>query len=453
LNEETINTEGSGTQDEEILTPTPSAGKNRKTMVIVLAVVIIVGGYFGFKWIQFRRTHVTTDDARVKGTMVTVSSRVPGAVEKITVDDGSQVKAGDLLVKVNPKELFEKVEGARAGLHSTMGELKKAKLGYELTIKNTKANLDQARAAVEVAQSRIRQAQEDLELEIKSRAEQINSARASLEASRASMNESTARLDMAKAEYLRHKELFGQGVIAKQKMEQMDESLNVEKARLVSAREKTQVANANLKLNETLQAMIDVKKEAVKTARGELKRALARLDKAEAAETSVKLSKENIKVLESRVEQKKAALRDLEKLLGDTEIYAPIKGVVSKKIADEGERIQPGQPLLIINDIADVWVSANIEETHIRKVSLGQNVDVKVDAFPGRIFKGRVINVGAAAASEFSLLPNDNSNRNFTKVTQRIPVKIAVDDPRHELKPGMMVIVQISVKGYQGNLN
>lgn len=449
MNEENKNTEESIASEGETLTPTPPASRNRKVMLGVLVAAIVVGGYFGFSWIQFRRTHVSTDDARVKGTMVTISSRVPGKVQKITVDEGHRVKAGQLLVKIDPEEIREKVAMARAALNSSISELEKARLAHVLQDKQTKADLNQVRAAVEVAQSRLKQAQEDLELEIRSRAEQINSARAALEASKAAMRESTAKLEMAKSEYSRHKELFEKGVIPKQKMDQKDESLNVEKARLQSAKEKIQVATANLKLSQTLEALIDVKREAVKTARGELKRALANLDKAEAARTSVELSKENIKVLQSKVEQNRANLRDMEKLLDDTEILSSLDGVVSKKIADEGERVQPGQPLFIVNDVKDIWVSANIEETHIRKVSLNQPVVVEVDAFPRREFKGEVINVGAAAASEFSLLPNDNSNRNFTKVTQRIPVKIAVDDPYTELKPGMMVIVKIDVRGYR----
>lgn len=446
MNEESNLSAGPPVGGEEDLSPTPSGSKNKTAMVVVLVLVILVGGYFGFKWIQFRRTHVSTDDARVKGTMVTISPRVPGRIEKITVDEGHKVKAGKLLVKLDPAEIREKVAIAKADFNAAISELQKARLSYALQKEQVRADLDQARASVEVSQSRLKQSQEDLEMEIKTRAEQINSAQAGLKASMAAMNESTARVDMAKAEYKRHKELYEKGVIAKQQMDGKDESLNVEKARNQSAREKIQVATANLKLTETMKAMIDVKKEAVKTARGELKRSLAILDKAEAAKTIVALSKENIKVLESRVEQKKAHLRDVENLMSDTEIFSPLNGVVSKKIADVGERVQPGQPLLIINDVKDIWVSANIEETYIRRVRLNQRVDVKVDAYPGRVFSGYVINVGAAAASEFSLLPNDNSNRNFTKVTQRIPVKIKVDDPRTELKPGMMVVVQIAVR-------
>lgn len=446
MNEENESTEESQVP-EEPLSPPPPAAKNKTALLVVLAVVVIVVGYFGFNWIQFRMSHVITDDARVKGTLVTISSRVPGYIIKITVKEGYQTKEKDLLVKLDPTEIQEKVEIAKADLSTVRSEWAKTKLGFELQRKLVKAGLDQARATVEVAQSRVKQAQEDLKLEIRSRAEQIKRAKASLKASRAVYDESTAKVQMAKAEYIRHKELFEKGVIPKQRMEEKDEDLTVEKARRLSNKEKVEVADANLSLNEALKAIISVKKEAIKTARGELKRALAGLDSAEASKTSVAVSKENINMLESKVEKAKAHLRDMEKLLSDTEIFSPMNAVVSKTIADTGERVQPGQPLLILNDIRDIWVTANIEETYIRKVKLNQLVDVEVDAFPGRVFKGRVINLGAAAASEFSLLPNDNSNRNFTKVTQRIPVKIAVDDPQAELKPGMMVVVKIAVSG------
>ena len=433
-------------------TPTGDNGK-KKIMFVVLAVVIVVGGVFGYNFIQFRRTHVSTDDARVKGTMVTISSRVPGYVLKMDISEGDIVKKDQRLVKLDPSELREKLAITRADLDSSVIELRKAKLSYTMQRKQTKASVDQAGASVEVAQSRIKRAQEDLELEIKSRAEEIKRAHASLEASKAAINESLVRVDMAKAEYRRNKELYENGVIPKQVMDEKDEKLNVEEARHISTKEKMQVASANLRLNRTLEALIGVKQEVVKTYRGELKRSLANLDRAEATRTGVEMSREDVKVLESKIEKKRAKLREVEKLLDDTEIFSPLDGVVSKTVADDGERVQPGQPLLIINDINDVWVSANIEETYIRRVRVDQIVDVKVDAFPGRIFKGRVMYVGAAAASEFSLLPNDNSNRNFTKVTQRIPVKIRVEDSRNELKPGMMVIVQIDIRtnfGYDG---
>jgi membrane fusion protein (multidrug efflux system) len=119
---------------------------------------------------------------------------------------------------------------------------------------------------------------------------------------------------------------------------------------------------------------------------------------------------------------------------------------VSQAIADPGEHVQPGQPIAIVNDPQDVWVEANIEETAIRKIQLGQPVDLDVDAYPQRRFEGKVIQIGAAARSEFAIIPAGSASAHFIKVTQRLPVKIGVDNRDGLLKPGMMVVVGIRVK-------
>ena len=104
--------------------------------------------------------------------------------------------------------------------------------------------------------------------------------------------------------------------------------------------------------------------------------------------------------------------------------------MVSQTIADPGERVQPGQPIMVINDPRDVWVSANIEETAIRKVQVGQPVEIEADAYPQRRFHGTVSQLGAATRSEFAIIPTASASAHFIKVTQRIPVRIAVDNAR-----------------------
>jgi membrane fusion protein (multidrug efflux system) len=101
---------------------------------------------------------------------------------------------------------------------------------------------------------------------------------------------------------------------------------------------------------------------------------------------------------------------------------------------------------LIVNDPGDKWVVANVEETKVRRVCAGAKVNIEADAFPGHVFEGRVESVGAAALSEFALLPSDNPSGNFIKITHRLPVRIFVKDPQNLLKPGMMVVVAIEAR-------
>jgi len=132
--------------------------------------------------------------------------------------------------------------------------------------------------------------------------------------------------------------------------------------------------------------------------------------------------------------------------LAETTIFSPIEGVISKRIVNSGEMVQPGQPIVFVNDPRQCWITANIEETQIRKIQVGAPVLVKVDAYPGKTLEGKVIAIGSATSSEFSLLPADNPAGNFIKVTRRIPVRISVTSNPDTLRPGMMVQVAIQAR-------
>jgi membrane fusion protein (multidrug efflux system) len=145
---------------------------------------------------------------------------------------------------------------------------------------------------------------------------------------------------------------------------------------------------------------------------------------------------------EARVAQAKAALEMANLNIGYTTIKAPIAGRVSKKSVEPGQVIQPGQPLLAIVPVEDVWITANFKETQLRDMRPGQRVSVAVDAF-GRTYAGRIESIAAATGARFSLLPPENATGNYVKVVQRIPVKIVLDqgqDPEHLLRPGMSVV-------------
>ncbi|MEJ2366704.1 MAG: HlyD family efflux transporter periplasmic adaptor subunit [Deltaproteobacteria bacterium] len=160
------------------------------------------------------------------------------------------------------------------------------------------------------------------------------------------------------------------------------------------------------------------------------------MDKVQAA---FDLARARLEVAKEVIKENQAKLQIAEALQG-------------KKVANIGEVIKPGQTIAVIVDLNNLWVEANLEETKLEHVRLGQEVDVKVDAYPGARFTGRVVNIGAAATSEFALIPENRSAGNFTKVTQRIPIKIEVTNPSYQLRPGMMVVVGIDIrKGKDGS--
>ena len=172
----------------------------------------------------------------------------------------------------------------------------------------------------------------------------------------------------------------------------------------------------------------------------------AKLQIAQANTAEVITKEQQVESLKGRLEEARGALAAAKLKLDHTTVSSPIDGVVAKKVANIGEVIKPGQTIAVIVDLNNLWVEANLEETKLEHVRLGQEVDVKVDAYPGTKFTGRVVNIGAAATSEFALIPESRSAGNFTKVTQRIPIKIEVMHPAHQLRPGMMVVVGIDIR-------
>ena len=226
---------------------------------------------------------------------------------------------------------------------------------------------------------------------------------------------------------------------------------------------------------EDYQAQVDVASGLVKSIAARLKEAEAELELVQAntqKETAKKSVKENqvklqiaqansaeailkqqrVESLRGKLEEARAVITAVKLKLDHTTVSSPIDGVVAKKLAHIGEVIKVGQTIAVIVDLNHLWVEANLEETKLEHVRLGQTVDVKVDAYPGTKFTGRVVNIGAAATSEFALIPANRSAGNFTKVTQRIPIKIEVTNPSYQLRPGMMVVVGIDIrKGKDGS--
>ncbi|MBP2626017.1 MAG: secretion protein HlyD family protein [Firmicutes bacterium] len=158
-------------------------------------------------------------------------------------------------------------------------------------------------------------------------------------------------------------------------------------------------------------------------------------------------TEQDIRYAEAQVAQAVASLKSAQLQLDNSVIVTPIAGIVAKALVDQGEIISAGQPIFSITNPDDSWIEANIEETAIGKVQVGQAVSFKIDAYPGKEFRGEVIDVGTATGSQFALLPADNTSGNFTKVTQRLSVKIKVTDAGNAvLKPGMSAVVDIHVK-------
>ncbi|HMM21367.1 MAG TPA: HlyD family secretion protein [Selenomonadales bacterium] len=327
---------------------------NRMITIIVLLLVAVLAAGGVWWWIRSGRI-VSTDDARVKGTIVAVSAKLSGRMEQVLVHEGDSVKAGQVIAGLEKQEFEVQVEQAKANLAIDQAKLAALRAG------NRPQEVAEADAATLQARANWENAQKNKE---------------------------------------RDEVLYRQGAIS---VQQRDASLTA----LAVAQAQYQAAAQHYSL----------------TAEG--------------------ARPEDIQAAEAQVQQAKAVLKNAEIQLANTVVKAPVDGIIALKSVEEGEIISAGQQLFQITNLADVWISANIEETYIGRIQVGQQAEFTIDAYPGRKFTGRVSEVGPASGSQFALLPNENTSGNFTKVTQRLPIKIKADETDCVLKPGMSAIIKV----------
>jgi membrane fusion protein (multidrug efflux system) len=354
-----------------------------KIQHIVAALVLVAGGIWGALEVHDRLTHVFEYDARISGDLVTVSSRVAGWVTEVAVTEGDAVDKNQVLFKIDDRE----------------SSLKLAEL--EARIKRNKADRD-----------RLRSERQLIDEQIKSRYETLQSVVSAAEASVASL---TAQLDLAKGDLKRAESLFKSKVIPRR---QLDEA-RATKLRLEGEYRKS-VANMH--------------------------EAQARLQESEVERAKLDVIDGEIAMLSHEEAELQAQLAQQQLDVTDRTIRAPHVGVIDRKFVDGGEYVTPVQRLAIMHDPARVWIDANIKETDVRNLKIGQPVEVSIDAYPDEHFTGMVAIIGNATTSEFALLPTPNPSGNFTKITQRLPVRIAIDQQGRKLRPGMMVEVNIDIR-------
>jgi membrane fusion protein (multidrug efflux system) len=326
----------------------PDAEPRRRTGRIILraaiaAVVMALLAVGSDHLWQYVSSYETTDDAQIDGHLNSVSSRINGTVIGVYVDDTQYVKAGQLIVALDPRD-------------------------YTVAVERARADLKQAQAQVELAKANYQTATAKL------RASQATSVKANRDVQR-------------------YEELFNRRVISR---DQYEEQIRV----------------------------------------GQVDAATVEADRATAASVE-----KDVASKEAAVQSAKAALDQAVLNLSYTKIYAPVSGVVGKKTVEMGHRIEPGQQLMAIVQLDDIWVTANFKETQIRKMRVGQPTTIYVDAL-GRDFKGYVEGLPGASGEKYSLLPPENATGNYVKVVQRLPVRIRFDkgqDPDHRLRPGMSV--------------
>jgi len=394
--------------------------------VLILAVVAIVIAVV--LWLWLRPGRVSTDDAQVDARVTQIAARVGGTVIRVAVDDNQRVDKDMVLVELDPRDYQVAVDKARA-------ELADAEAAALAARSNVPISTATATGGVTTAQGGVSQA----EAAIAAAGKEVDAARARLNAGEAHLRELEANATKAARDVERLRGLLAKDEIAQQQFDAAAATADAQKAAVDSARSQVAEAEAGIRVAESRLAQ----------ARAAEQRAQAELQTARTGPEQVIASKARASSAEAHVQQARATLAQAELNLQYTVVRAPIRGVASKRGLGVGQVVQPGQPLLAIVAIDDVWITANFKETQLTNMRPGQRAEIDVDAYGGREFTGKVDSIAGATGARFSLLPPENATGNFVKVVQRVPVKIVLDadqDPEHLLRPGMSVVPTVFTK-------
>ena len=351
------------------------------TLSGILILCIIILVAVG-KWIMFRASHVSEIDARVKSAITIISSTVPGRLVEFSVSEGDVIRKGALISRLDSDSIELRNLELDARIQAVETQINEHKTNREIVNNQTSSQVEIAKAKFDVATAQVQEAQYEKE--------------------------------RTENDYKRAQSLAKKKLIATRQLDQARSLAN-------KAREKHRATEAQA---ISIQASYS--------------EALASRQKVELFDSQIETLQHNRRALEIQKLQ-------FEKDLADRTILSPISGVVDQTFVHSQEYVSPGQRLLLIHDPSNVWISTNIKESEIRKVKVGQPVDIHVDAYPDQTFEGTVEQIGTAATSQFALIPSPNPSGNFTKITQRIPVRIAIISDQAVLNPGMMVEVDIDI--------
>jgi membrane fusion protein, multidrug efflux system len=392
-----------------------SRGKGRrKTLIIGLGAGIALLAGAILIYLHFAAWQ-STDDAEIDGYIYPVSSRVSGYVTRVTVDDNQYVKAGTVLVQLDPKDYEVAVANAKATLANDQASAAAMMTNVPLTSANTSSQLSSAEADVANAEAGVAAARE-----------QANAAEASLR--QAEANDLKAQDDV-----VRYQPLAAKDEIPQQQFTQAVDSQKATAAAVVALRASAAAA-----------------KHAVAQARARLVQARAALQYAQTRPQQISVQRSRAAAAEAQTEKARAVLDQARLNLEYTTIVAPVSGIVGRRTVQPGKNVSPGEQLMTIVplDSQNIWVTANFKETQLTRMRPGQTVKISVDTYD-RTYTGRVLDIAGATGARYSLLPPENATGNYVKVVQRIPVKILFDegqDPKHLLRPGMSVEADVKVK-------
>jgi membrane fusion protein, multidrug efflux system len=390
--------------------PSRTASPGFRIAVIIGVVVLLLVIFFVYRYIS---SYESTDDAQVDGHINSISARITGNVIKLNVQDNQNVQGGTVLVEIDPADYQVAYEHAKADFADAQATAAAAGVNVPITSVSTTSQVSSSEA-------------------------DVGSARAGISAARQQFAAAKAQLDQAEANNVkaqndlgRYRQLVDKQEISQQQYDQAVAAAKASEAAVQAAR-----------------SLADAAQSEVIEAQGKLAQAEANYRNAQTAPKQMQVIRSRALSAEALAQQKKADLDQALLNLQYTKVVAPVAGVVSDRTVEVGQNVAPGQELMKVIPLNDVWVTANFKETQLRDMKVGQPVTLEVDA-NGRKYRGKIDSIAGASGARFSLLPPENATGNYVKVVQRIPVKIVLDKGENKdqsLRPGMSVTPKVWIR-------
>ena len=379
--------------------------KRSRWILLFVSILALVGAA---GWWHNSRNYESTDDAQVDGHLDLVSTRISGTVSYINpqVENNQFVTAGTLLLELDARDYEAELEHARANLATRNAEERSAQLTVPIVNASAFAYLHSAEAAKQEALAT------------------LDSEQANLVAAQHKLQQDEALYARAERDRIRY-----QALVEKHEISRSD----------YDARETEAMADAQAV--EADRAAVASRQQKIAEARSLIVQREALIEAARSAPQQVADARAKSQSAAGHLDQARADLHTAQLNLSYTKICAPVSGVIGRKTVELGHRVQPGQGLLVIVPLDDIWITANFKEVQLERMHPGQPVTIRVDTFGGD-YKGHVESLPGAAGPLFSLFPPENATGNYVKVVQRFPVRIRLNkdqDREHLLRPGMSV--------------
>lgn len=396
--------------EEDFRRPSRTHSKGFRIGLVIGILILLVVGFFVYRYLT---SYEDTDDAQIDGHINSISARISGHILKLDVADNQYVAAGQVLVEIDPAD-------------------------YQVAYNRAKADFDDAESAAEAAGVTVPITSINTSSQVSATQADVNSARAGIqaakqqyEAAQAQLQEAEANNTKAQHDLERYKLLVAKQEISQQQYDQAYAAAAASAATVAGAKASAQAAQ-----------------QQVTQAEGRLVQAEANYRYASTAPRQMRVTRARAAQALAQAQLKKAVLDQAALDLEYTKVRAPVDGIVSNRTVEVGQNVSPGQQLMNVINLTDIWITANFKETQLADMRVGQPVTIHVDA-NGRTYNGKVNSVAGASGARFSLLPPENATGNYVKVVQRIPVKIVLDPDQnkdHALRPGMSVEPKVWIR-------